>query len=97
MPATDADTVVLENFKLALEDLRNSLSRREYKKVPQAWDEIWFIALAPFAQDELPTLRQHFGREVGRLIETTRLHIKQKRISGEVSPRLQSIATKIAQ
>lgn len=97
MLATDADTVVLENFKLALEELRNSLFHRKYKNVAKAWDEIWFIARADSVRDELPALRQRFGREVGRLIETTRLHIKQKRISGEVSSRLQSIAAKIAQ
>ncbi|TSC62705.1 MAG: hypothetical protein G01um101448_1200 [Parcubacteria group bacterium Gr01-1014_48] len=87
---------ILENMAFALDDLNDSFARRKYKNIPKIWDEIWFIVRADSNHDALSALRERFGREVGRLITTTRLHIKQKRISGDVSSRLQSIAAKIS-
>ena len=88
---------VVETQKLVgegLAALKNSFSQKNYVAISAIWDDLW-LSIRFIPSKDLDSLRQSFGQDISRLVEATRLQIRQKRVRGEIAPRLQSVASKI--
>lgn len=84
----------LELVGMAVEALNDCMSRSDYDAAFRIWDGLW-LDLRFTTPEELALAREQYNDEIKRLVATTRQQIKQKKVRGEVGPKLQSIAAKM--
>ncbi len=93
---TENDVTIPEFVDGALGEIKRCLETREYVTVAKIWNDVWVeMRFAP--KEEISVVRKRFGAEMFQLIQTTRLHIKQKRVRADILPRLQSITTRLCE